>query len=821
MLDVELDRTEGSKTNNDKAAQILKTYMEDTMMCDVWRDRNEKKRIYTYTRRAVNQWKLVGSRIDLCVSEMAINSWIKNIKILPKFKTDHAALLVDIRPFLIERGKGFWKLNNRILLEPEYVDMINEEIKKTLVREAESEQEKWEMLKLMCIANSQEYSRERARNRNMIISQLEKYIERMEEKANLTTTDEKLLDKTKNDLNVFMDEKVQSAMFRSKAQWFNEGEQMGKYFFGLEKSRSGARGMSSLLNEDGTETVDPLKILKEQKKFYKKLYTKDEKVEFTYKNTENILITDNMPDSLEGKITMQELKLAIKGMKNNVCPGLDSLTTEFYKMFVCKFQDLLLNAINEAFQTGKLHTSALRSVINLIPKRGKDPRIMKNVRPISLLSTDYKCIEKVLANRLKPVLHHIINEDQKGFMSESRISCNIRRILDLIEYTDVNDIPCIIVSIDFLKCFDRIEIKSLVESLRYFGIGPDFIKWTETIYNNPRATVINNGYFSDYFNLERSVKQGGPCSAYYFLVVAEILAIELRKDPNLEGILVDQINKILFQYADDMDLYLYGSAENIQLAFKIINDFCKQTGFKINYDKTTMYRIGSLKKSKAKLYVSHDVNWVENNRYINVLGVNVSNCEAELSQINYEELIPKAQAILNKWQNRGLSLIGKILILNTLIASLFVYKMTVLPSMDESIIKRMHDMCQKFIWNGKKSKIALMTLQTPKILGGLGLVHFKYKDMSLKISWLQSVQKDTLLKQFMKEALSPDLGEEIWFCNLNKKDIRKLFRPSFWCDVLIAWSYINYEYPDCTENIASQFIWLNSLISVKKGPLYI
>ena len=86
---------------------------------------------------------------------------------------------------------------------------------------------------------------------------------------------------------------------------------------------------------------------------------------------------------------------------------------------------------------------------------------------------------------------------------------------------------------------------------------------------------------SNFFNVTRSVKQGGPCSAYFFLCLAEVLAIQLRNNVKLEGIVVNAIHKLLGQYADDIDLYLKGDPENIRFVFKTFEEFKGQSGFRI------------------------------------------------------------------------------------------------------------------------------------------------------------------------------------------------------------------------------------------------
>ena len=56
--------------------------------------------------------------------------------------------------------------------------------------------------------------------------------------------------------------------------------------------------------------------------------------------------------------------------------------------------------------------------ITLIPKPNKDTTVLDNLRPISLLNTDYKILTKVIAKRLEKVLPKIINPDQTGYINQ-------------------------------------------------------------------------------------------------------------------------------------------------------------------------------------------------------------------------------------------------------------------------------------------------------------------------------------------------------------------------------------------------------------------
>ena len=107
-----------------------------------------------------------------------------------------------------------------------------------------------------------------------------------------------------------------------------------------------------------------------------------------------------------------------------------------------------------------------------------------------------------------------------------------------MEFTDSKNIPGILIFIDFKKAFDSLEWHYLFSCLEAFNFGPNFINWVKMFYTNIQSCVINNGMASDYFTLERGVRQGDPLSPYLFILAVESLAIFIRQNVDIKGIKV-------------------------------------------------------------------------------------------------------------------------------------------------------------------------------------------------------------------------------------------------------------------------------------------
>ena len=227
----------------------------------------------------------------------------------------------------------------------------------------------------------------------------------------------------------------------------------------------------------------------------------------------------------EGKLTISECFKSLQLFQNNKSPGNDGLTVEFYKALWEVVGKIMVDSLNYSYDHGELSNSQKEAIITLIEKKDKDKRNLSNWRPISLINVDVKIGSKAIAKRLETVLPNIIHYNQCAYVKGRTIFNEIRTVDDVMEFTERYNINAKMICIDFKKAFDTVSRDFLFKTLDAFGFGNSFTQWVHTFYKNISSCVLNNGFSTAPFSVERGVRQGDPLSAYLFIMVLEILCI--------------------------------------------------------------------------------------------------------------------------------------------------------------------------------------------------------------------------------------------------------------------------------------------------------
>ena len=451
VLDVEMDR-ENTYQNNNRAMEEVTSIMEEFSLKDIWRIQNIDKREFSW--RKPRTYPVKASRIDFALVSSGLDQQVKTVQYLSSLKTDHRAIYLVVELSPSERGCGYWKFNNSLLQNLEFIKTMNKEIEQTMIATQDKKpKDRWELIKKRIKETSVAFARSKISEDKLVISNLAEKVNEYEEHLPLTREENDLYEMTKIELEEKMFDRIKGVMFRSKAKWYEQGEKSTKYFLSLEKARYNAKTCYLMINEKGEEVTTTKDILHEQKKFYSDLYSVDTDVQFSLENTYNIKVPKDIRDNQGTQITIQDLESSMKRMSNNKTPGEDGIPIDFYKVFWTKIKEIFFVMMEQCFEEELLHPSARGGILNLIPKASKDTRYVKNLRPITLLNSDYKLIEKAVADKMIPALQHIIHTDQRGFMKDRRISVNIRKMLDIMHLAEKEDLEAIILSLDFVKCF--------------------------------------------------------------------------------------------------------------------------------------------------------------------------------------------------------------------------------------------------------------------------------------------------------------------------------------------------------------------------------
>ena len=395
-INVEIDR-ENTYSNNNRALQEVENIMEGYKLVDVWRVRNEEKREFSWMKK--NCFPVKASRIDFSLVSKGLDQKVKAVEYVSSIMTDHRAIYMCVELQDMDRGSGYWKLNSSLLNDREYVQQINN-LLDSMTYEDSDPVLKWESIKRKVKQKSVEIARNKVKEEKIVIANLSEKINEYESQLPLNRQEYDMLEKTKADLEALTLERIKGLMFRSKAKWYEEGERNTKYFYSLEKMRYNAKTCYKMISESDMEITDPNEILREQRKFYAELYNSDEEVNFTLTNDHGIYVPKDIRQAQEVQIECKDLEEAIKTMSNGKTPGEDGIPVEFYKVFWCKIKQIFYEMMVKCYDLKKLHSSARRGILNLIPKANKDARYVKNLRPITLLNTDYKIIEKAIANKM-------------------------------------------------------------------------------------------------------------------------------------------------------------------------------------------------------------------------------------------------------------------------------------------------------------------------------------------------------------------------------------------------------------------------------------
>ena len=828
VLDLSLDKKGGRQQTHENSRQFLQTWMEDNDMIDIYRLQHPDALRYTWSRRHPS---LISCRLDFFLISFSFCDKAEQTDILPGYRSDHSAIALTLHFISNPRGPGFWKFNSSLLYDSEYVQLIKNTIATASMDLLESNPSlKWETLKSILRGVTIQFASRKKNKTKEKLEKLEAKINEFQAKLLTDPTNDLLqneLDQLNTELSNLISEKTKGAVVRSRARWVEFGEKSSKYFFNLEKRNFNNKTIDTLELDNGIQTNDPNRILLEEKRFYEKLYTtanlESQNENYSLFFPEGMAkLTDEQRYTTDQNITEHDLLMALKNMPNNKSPGSDGFTAEFFKFFWTDIREHLFRAVAYCYENKILGISQRHGIISLLPKKNKSPLFLKNWRPLSLLNVDYKILAKVIATRIKTCLSSIIHSDQNAYVKGRYIGENIVKMLTLIELLNEEDIPALLISVDFEKAFDNVEWDFIDRCLSHFNFGEYIRTWVKILYTDCQSCVINNGWVSDRFVITRGVRQGCPLSPYLFTLCVEVLAAYIRDNPNIKGIEIGGFSHKISHYADDTNLTVLFCPDTLAEITRTFDKYQSISGLKVNYDKTEILRIGSIRNTNARLYSQKPLHWSEGP--ITILGIDICTNIDTVIEVNYQKVISKMKNLIKIWRTRDLTVYGKCVVLKTLIISQLIYVASILPFPSVQHIGKIKELSSNFLWDGKRPKIAHNVLINEYNKGGIKLLDIESHLVALKTSWIQRFSYlsehpswNTLLKACMSINLITFLKG-----NVNPKDLQKQvsIKSKVIYDILYSWTKLNFHQPIDLQSIVSQPLWYNSFIKIDKKIIY-
>ena len=185
---------------------------------------------------------------------------------------------------------------------------------------------------------------------------------------------------------------------------------------------------------------------------------------------------------------------------------------------------MLVNSSNYSYKHGNLSASQKQEVIVVIVQKRTWPASIWDRSPWSRLMSIYG--NKAISKRMDKVLLQIIHHKQNAYVKGGTIFYAVRTIDDVISFMALKNISSLMIAVDFEKAFDSVNWNLLRKTLEGFNFGPSFIAWIKAFYSDIKSCAINNS--TPLFKQSRDVRQGDPLSSYLFIVVVEILAINIQ-----------------------------------------------------------------------------------------------------------------------------------------------------------------------------------------------------------------------------------------------------------------------------------------------------
>ncbi|KAL4084424.1 hypothetical protein QTP88_028246 [Uroleucon formosanum] len=317
---------------------------------------------------------------------------------------------------------------------------------------------------------------------------------------------------------------------------------------------------------------------------------------------------------INSMITMDEISYTLKKCKS-LSPGPDGIPFIFIQYFGPKSQNLLLKIYNTIWYNGSFPSTWKKGIVIPINKPGKIRFSTEGYRPITLLNTMCKVLEKIVNFRLNWFLEKInyLTPNQNGFRKNRSTYDNLTKIKDEADQAIRNKQILGLLSVDISKAYDVTWRHYILLQLNKIICTGNMLNFITNFLTNRSFQVKTSNQLSDIFTQENGVPQGSALSVSLFLVAIN------KIDKHCKFPIKANI------FADDANFSCRSKNINIvqnhlQETVNYLEKWSAKTGFSFSTEKSSCI-IFSRKTNVGKLNIKLNNTNIINKKHITILGV--------------------------------------------------------------------------------------------------------------------------------------------------------------------------------------------------------
>lgn len=215
-----------------------------------------------------------------------------------------------------------------------------------------------------------------------------------------------------------------------------------------------------------------------------------------------------------------EIENFIKKLKNKSAPGKDTINNKLLKQLPSSYYSLIAKIFNTSITNSHIPSSWKHASIIVLPKPNKDPNKIDSYRPISLLNTLSKLLERVIYHRIELwiIENKILSKFQSGFRRKRQTKDHIFRIIQQAQSSFNQKMKMGAVFVDLERAFDSVWHDGLLFKLNQLNIPAYLGKWIQNYLDHRTFQVKIGSILSTIRKIEAGVPQGSVLGPLLFIL---------------------------------------------------------------------------------------------------------------------------------------------------------------------------------------------------------------------------------------------------------------------------------------------------------------